>query len=293
MRHDVFVAPNADRRRRRAATSWSRGSPATPRATTRPRATSRRSSAARTIPTSRSRSPSASTVCAPSSPLASHEEAAAIRLDVDEALAQRARPPRHPRSLHVHDRPGRRARLRRRDQHRAHRRRPRRSRRAHRRREPLRAVGLVDRQRGAAARDERLPGRSRAADAARGALQRHLLAQSRRGPRDVLGGHDAVQGRRGRGGRHLPERDHERPPLQLRRGRSLALGRRAVPGSRERAGAARVRARLGKDRGASRRARRSGLRDGRGQGPARRRGQADRGRACASAPWPPTRSRRR
>ena len=112
--------------------------------------------------------------------------------------------------------------------HRARRRRPRAARRAHRRCEPLRAVGLVDRQRGAAARHERLPGRSRAADAARGALQRHLLAEPRRGPRLVLGGHDAVaRTARSRSTSVFPSVMRSRPPLQLRRGRLVAVGRRS------------------------------------------------------------------
>ena len=125
----------------------------------------------------------------PSSPKTALAEAADDRARRrGGARARDPTAPRHPRPLHVHHRPGRRARLRRRDHHRA-RGRARSSRRAHRRREPLRAVGLGDRQRGAAARDERLPRRPRPADAARGALQRHLLAQPGRGPALVHGRH--------------------------------------------------------------------------------------------------------
>ena len=87
--------------------------------------------------------------------------------------------PRGPaRGVHVHDRPRRCPRLRRRDLDRARGRQDP-ARRSHRRRESLRAVGERDRRGGAATYDERVPRRPRAADASRGALERHLLAQAR------------------------------------------------------------------------------------------------------------------
>ena len=80
----------------------------------------------------------------------------------------------------VHDRPADRARLRRRDLRRGARRRrdPRVG--PHRRRLRLRAARLAGRPRGLPARHERLRPRRGRADAARGALQRRLLARARR-----------------------------------------------------------------------------------------------------------------
>ena len=105
------------------------------------------------------------------------------------------RAPRPARPADVHDRPADRARLRRRDQRRAARGRADPGLGPHRRRRRARAAGLGGRPRGVPARDERLrPGQGRA-DAARGAVQRGLLARPAPGPPR---GHGRARPRRAR-----------------------------------------------------------------------------------------------
>ena len=114
-----------------------------------------------------------------------------------------------------------------------------------RRREPLRARRLAARPRGARARDVGVLPRPRRADAARGAIEWPVLAESTRRPA-VLGLRDAgVAQRRGDALALLRRRDAFRGASDLHRGREPAgCGAAARPARRAQAGAAALERRL-------------------------------------------------
>ena len=152
-----------------------------------------------------------------------------------DAAAARRRPPRPHRPADLHHRPGHRTRLRRRDLVRGPRRRALARLGPHRRRLGLRAPRRGGRPRGLPALDLGLrAGRGRA-DAARGAVERRLLAAPRR---RSPGGHRRARAARRadrQGGllplahplRRAPGLRPRRPDLRRRRGRAGAVGRAA------------------------------------------------------------------
>ncbi|CAA9472085.1 MAG: 3'-to-5' exoribonuclease RNase R, partial [uncultured Solirubrobacteraceae bacterium] len=132
--------------------------------------------------------------------------------------ARRRAAPRPARPRHVHRRPGLGEGLRRRDLVRGARRRRVAGVDPHRRRQRLRAARLARRPRGRAARDERLRPRARRADAARGAVQRRLLARALPGARGRHG-RARFRGRGGQAGAVLSLDDPLRRAAGLRAGR--------------------------------------------------------------------------
>ena len=138
--------------------------------------------------------------------------------------------PRPDRPADVHDRSRHREGLRRRDLGRA-RGRPRAHLGAHRRRQRVRAAGQRDRARDLPARDQRLRPRRGRADAARGAVERGVLAQAGR-PRNAVTVELRDGRRRRRVGGLLPLRDPQRQAADLRRGRRDLRGRRERRGRR-------------------------------------------------------------
>ena len=210
-------------------------------------------------------------------PLVEREARAAAERGARRRAAQRPA-----RAADVHDRPADRARLRRRDQRRAAGRRRRAGVGPHRRRRRARAARLGRRPRGLPPRDERLrPGQGRA-DAARGALQRRLLARAAPGP--------ARRHRRARA-RRRRRRAHRVPPVAdpLRRAPGLPARRPHLRGRRARRGAVGGAARGGaRGRGGARRgaggARRARGRVGRAGVRLLARGPRDGARAAASRP---------
>ena len=194
------------------------------------------------------------------------------------------------RAADLHDRPADRARLRRRDLRRGARRRRRARLGPHRRRLALRQAGVGGRPRGVPARHQRLRAGEGRADAARGAVQRRLLAGP--APRPARGHRRA--GVRGREGPALgvPPLDHPlrraaRLPARGPRLRRRGAGAGAVGGAAGRGPAGRRRAPGGARgaRGARRRVRGARVRV-RARGPRHRAGveRADRVAPADRAP---------